>query len=682
MNGAAAAAAPAVPPRLVWAFLLLLVLPFDPHWLDAEQARRGLLLALGGAALLLRRPRAIAGERWWWLFLGALLLAAAVAWGTDRGELRAFQPHDAAFRLAHFAALLVALRLGAASAPATSGAAFAALLAATSAFGVLQRLGLAALGGYGVEREPVSVFGNLNVAAEWTAIAGTVVAVLLPELGGRARRGAMLALLLGGAYAVVNGSRSGLVALPLGLLLVAWRHRGQGRWLPCALATSGAGAGLLLSALAPLPPAAPTPATTAARGAATLEVRLEIAKGALQLANGAPVTGLGPGQFAVHYPRVRSEREIELSSHGRQFATEVRTAHDDWLELLAEGGALGLALFAAALVALARAQPDRRRLAPLLVLLALMLVRSPLANAPAAVAAFWLVGMPRPAGQPLARWLALVLGLPLLALGAIALVGNHFAARYQQSHAATPRDVAALERAAWWQTAEPRLLQLLAQERLAAGDLDGAARAAAKALRLRPYDPQLHLHLGEALARAGRYREAAAVAAQGLVRDPVHPELRVLRSTALAQLDLVDDAILAVVEAPHPVLRRALARHFFALAQLAQQRQRPRDAARYLLEHHVTAAIDGLGDGSPGGLAATTEHVREALQAVRTAERRDARPLLLAALQLLEQAPEQVAATAARLADQPPLSGWQRSLFGDWLQPLTGRPGFREFLAR
>lgn len=681
MNGAAERAASAVPPPLVWAFLLLLVLPFDPYWLDAEQARRGALLVLAGVGLALVRPRAIAGERWWLAFVAALLLAAAGAWLGDDGAPGSFQPWDAAYRLAHWAALLVALRLGAASSPRTSGTAFAALLAATSAFGLLQRLGVLAIGGYGVEREPVSVFGNLNVAAEWTAIAGTVIAVLLPELGGRARRGAMLALLLGGAYAVANGSRSGLVALPLGLLLVAWLHRGQGRWLPSALAAAGAAGGLLLGALAPLPPTGPAPAT-AARGTATLEVRLEIAKGALQLAGGAPLTGLGPGQFAVHYPRVRSDREIELSSHGRQFATEVRTAHDDWLELFVDGGALGLVLFAAALVALARAQPDRRRLAPLLVLLALMFVRSPLANAPAVVAAFWLVGMPHPAGHPRRRWLAPILGLPLLALGAIALIGNHFAARYQQSHAQTPRDVAALGRAAWWQTAEPRLLQLLAQERLAVGDLDAAARAAAKALRLRPYDPQLHLHLGESLARGGKYREAAAVAAQGLARDPVHPELRVLRSTSLAQLDLVDDAILAVVESPHPVLRRALAGHFFALAQLAQQRQRPRDAARYLLEHHVTAAIDGLGDGSPGGLAATTEHIREALQAVRTAERRDARPLLLAALQLLEQAPEQVAATAARLADQPPLTSWQRSLFGDHLQPLSERPGFREFLAR
>lgn len=48
----------------------------------------------------------------------------------------------------------------------------AAILLLTSIYGILQRFGIAEFCGYGVEREPVSVFGNLNVASEWTAVCG------------------------------------------------------------------------------------------------------------------------------------------------------------------------------------------------------------------------------------------------------------------------------------------------------------------------------------------------------------------------------------------------------------------------------------------------------------------------------------------------------------------------------
>ncbi len=454
--------------------------------------------------------------------------------------------------------------------------------------------------------------------------------------------------------------------------------------LPLGLAVAGAAGGALLGAMAPVsrPVAEATPADAASRGANTLAVRLEIARSTLRLVYDDPVLGLGPGQFAAHYPRVRSQAEIELSSHGRQFASEVRTVHDDWLELLVDGGALGLLAFVLALYTLVRAQSDRSRLVPLVVLLALMVVRAPLWNAPAAVAAFWLVGtLPATREPRRAPWLAFALGALLIALGGSLLVGNHFAARYQQTHQQQPRDVASLQRAAWWLTGEPRIYQLLTQERLFAGDLDGASRAAAKALQLRPHDPQLHVHLGEVLARAGKHPEAAAVARAGLALDPAHPELRVLLSTVLCQRDDVDGAITAVTIDLHPVLRARLASHFRSLAEI-RQREQPRFAVRYLLEHHVIAAIDNLGDPSPAGLAAATEHTREAMQAMSTSGAADARPWLLVALQLAASKPKDAEAAIARLAACPPLADWQRALFGTKLEPLLAMPGAREFLAR
>ncbi|MFY9343077.1 MAG: tetratricopeptide repeat protein, partial [Planctomycetota bacterium] len=449
----------------------------------------------------------------------------------------------------------------------------------------------------------------------------------------------------------------------------------------------------LLGALVALAMARPAPADAAAeraehqRATSTLEVRREIALGALKLIGEAPVLGRAPGQFAVLYPRVRSQHEIELSSQQRQFPTEVRTAHNDWLELLVDGGALALLLFGALLVALWRGQPDHARLLPLAVLLLLMVVRAPLWNAPAVVAALWLAGSPgppRPTG-PWTRLRVIAWGLALLALGAPLLIGNHHAARYQ---AAVARDdtppADALAAAAWWMPFEPRWLELQTRVQIAAGRLPEAARLAARAIELRPNHPQLYLNLGEALAQGGKFAEAHKVAAFGLVLDSGHPELRVLASTALAQLGDVDGAIVVVADRPHPRLRKRLERHFLDLAQVVQQRGDGRAAARFLLERHVVGALDSLGESSSAGLAAAQEHIRESLQSALTAERRDdARPLVLSALQFLALGDRDRALALGRsVANSPPLTAWQRELFGTHLDRLAELATWRPFLDR
>ncbi|MFN9333783.1 MAG: O-antigen ligase family protein, partial [Planctomycetota bacterium] len=540
MNGAAAAPMAAAPRWLAAVFVALLALPFHPLWVDAEQVRRALLLlAAGGALLLCPRLPAVRGERWLWAFVAALAASAAVRWTGDvwfraEGDARGFQAWDAGYRLAHWLALVVALRLGAAAGD-TLARPLPWLLLATALFGVLQRLGLADLDGYGVEREPVSTLGNLNVASEWTTIAAVAVAVLLPAPFARGRGVGLAALAAAGAYLVANGSRSGLVALPLALLALAALRRRQplAECLGAPLAAAlGAGAMALVAAAAPAPPTAPAGAGTATtvgataaqaspldRGAATLAVRWEITKATARLGAAAPVLGFGPGQVALHYPRVRTQTEIETSSLGRSFATEVRTAHDDWLELLVDGGAVALLLFAAALFALQRAQPDKARVVPLFALLLLMLVRAPLWNAPAAATALLLAGAgaaPVAAhGAGAERWRALAartLGA-LLILFAVPVLLAHFAiAGYVDDvrDGRTP-DVAAVVHAATWMPYEARWEELLTRDRLAAAtatastpagaaNLAAALSAAARALQLRPHHPQLYLNLGEALA--------------------------------------------------------------------------------------------------------------------------------------------------------------------------------------
>ena len=729
MNAPGLPAAP-LPRWLPWLFVGLLVLPFHPLWIDFEQVRRGLLLVLAGACLLLLPglPRCRGGRAALWFL--AVLCASGITNGSwqwlsasERTPV-SFQVWEAGYRLAHWLALGVMLRLGAA-APAAFGTPIIVMLLATSAFGLLQRLGVATIGAYGLPHEPVSTLGNLNVASEWTAVAACAVAACSPAaLGGGRPWWRAAALAAATAWLVVNGSRSGLVALPLGLLLLLWLQRAGARpWLAVAACAGGALGGLLIEATvarsAAAPPTnaqqpadaeQPTNAQQPAeqRGLDTLEVRHEISKSCLELLVEAPLFGHGPGQFQVQYPRVRSQFEIEKSSHGRKFAVEVRTAHNDWLELLVDGGLPALLLFVWALLSLGRGHEDRARLVPLFVLALLMFVRSPLWNAPAVVAAALLAGTAHPvavARSSAARSLAArscraMLGAAMLLLGLLPLVGNTLVVWYMNNRAAgEPPPLTAQEResrresqlaplkcAESWMPFEPRWKQLLAQEQMADGKLDDAATTAARAIKLRPFDPQLYVLLGEILARASQYAAAEGLARHALAFDAHNPELHVLLSTVLAQRGAIDEAIKVVVEAPHETLRARLAAHFAGLAALAARAGDEVSAARFRVEQAFVLAVDGLGDRSPGGRAATNVLVTELLQALSAAgmQKRDLRGYVIGALHALDLGKTAMAAelgtTAVALG--VPFPQWQRDLLGEALGPLQHVPSWQPVLRR
>lgn len=685
----------AVPTWLPWAFVVVLVLPFHPLWIDFEQVRRGLLLVLAGALLVAfrRLPRAH-GERALWWFVGLLAASACVnsigqAIAATPEQPSSFQPWDAGFRIAHWVALIATLRLGAAG-PRAFATPLASVLLLVSGFGLLQHLGLCAIGGYGTAREPVSVFGNLNVASECAAVLATAVAVL----GTRKAWLWIAALATAGAYLVVNQSRSGLIALPIGLALLSLLRRRERGWLPLAVAGGGAVLGAVLWLGCPRPEPIDLSAVTAEqkRGTATLGVRLEIAAGSARLFGEAPLFGHGPGQFAVQYPRVRSQDEIEASSHGRRFASEVRTAHDDWLEILVEGGLPAMLLFALALFALQRGGGDRSGQVPLFVLLLLMLVRSPLANAPAAAIALLLVG--RPAAAPpaaarsrLRRAAEPIAGLVLLALGVLPIAGNtaataYLAALVRGEH--PPRS--AIASASWWMPFEPRWFQLLAQEEATDGDLDAAVATAQRALRLRPFDPQLHVLLGEVLARSNRIEEADRIARHGLPLDPANPELRVLLSTMRCRMKQPDEAIAAVVLQPHAVLRARLGEHFRALADLAERTGDEHGAARYRVERAFLAAVDALGGSGPAAWTAAGERVRTLLAAMSVAgvERSDLRGHAVSSLHALDLGEPDIAIRQGEAAGKLGITmpAWQRELFDDRLAALERIDAWRAVLAR
>ncbi|MEY4830269.1 MAG: hypothetical protein RLZZ562_2065, partial [Planctomycetota bacterium] len=151
--------------RSAIALLLLLALPFDPHWIDFEQARRGALLLLIGAVALLKpstlQPRAH-GDAW---------LLGLVAWtaGASAIALGSITNVDAWLRILWLLALLLLWRLGATADKGKLAFCAAIVLIAVSLAGLLQRLGVPLW--IGTSDEPVSLFGNRNVAAEFVAIA-------------------------------------------------------------------------------------------------------------------------------------------------------------------------------------------------------------------------------------------------------------------------------------------------------------------------------------------------------------------------------------------------------------------------------------------------------------------------------------------------------------------------------
>lgn len=679
---------------LPWVYVGLLVLPFHTLWIDFEQVRRGLLLMLTGAALLAwpRLPH-VRGERMAWIFVAGLALCALVqvimqSTFHDDKTPWSFQPWEAAYRIAHWFALLMLVRIGAAMQAASLCGAIATMVLITSTFGILQRLGLAEISGYGVELEPVSTLGNLNVASEWTAVAGIAVAVLANHIKAGWRWLPIAALAMACAYLMVNPSRSGKVAMLLALVLLALMRRKQREYLPLVIAAGGALLGLLISLTAP------TPERTEAavrqefeRGTKTLDIRFEIASSATRLFAESVIFGKGPGQFAVEYPRVRSQREIEVSSFNRKFKTEVRTAHDDWLELLVDGGLIALILFAAMLFSLQRGTRDRTRLVPMFALLLLMLVRAPIGNAPAAAIAFLLLGSPvaTPTTTSIRRRItvafAITAGVTMLVLGLRPIAGNSVFIPYlraQRDQGAVPMDAAS--NAIWWMGYEPRWFELEAQNLMNSGDYARAAHITARALQLRPFSPPLLLLLGEVLTRGNRYGEAIAIAKQGLDLDPKNPELHILKSTALAQIGDVDRAIEAVVIDPHPVVRAGLQTHFTSLAKNAQQRNEPKQADRYIIESAFVAMADLLGIGDPDALKLIGDMNRDMEKRTKELERTnvDARYIVTSALEALDRGRKDLASKYAEVwkLRRGRLKPWQAAILAEHLERLRAIPGW------
>lgn len=706
------------------ALLCLLALPFHPFWPDYETARRGLLLICAGAV-------AIAGRRWFSgrPDAGTLLLLALAAWHLVR-SIGVANPALGVNKGMVWAALAIVYSWGRGrrSEEWLGAGLFTGLV--VSAYGLVQALGLPlalhralweqspdpttwspawlwlqSFLGFD-EAAPVSTLGNLNFASELAALGSSAAAVVLVR--NDRWRLAWAALAVGAAYLVVNGSRSGLVALPLACLFALAQpgERTRRRLLMLTAVLAGVGTGtlghLVRTGGADEPTGSSSAATAPAARPSTVEVRLRIWESCAAMAAERPVLGQGSGQFPVDYPRFRSQREIELSTVGlegpRSFAAAPRTAHNDHLEILVETGVPGLLLWWAFLaVALRTAlRSGTAAAAPLVALLVLTLVRSPMGNAPVAALAIGYAGSlrPRAAGAP-AAWPVAAAGV---VFGALAIWLGLGAVISQTIWAADPRAARfelgsetrreAVDGALRWSGSDPDLLSLRLRRRVEASRTSGLRAADVDAdldalATLDPYDTATLLLRADAANLLGQPGRALSLLEQLHALDPGDPLAALLEAVIHTEQGRPAAAIVALYRAPYPRLRPGLSTTFADLAAVAQAHGRP--AAEVLTlqaESAFVAAVDALAADAQSE-AAMSKTLAFGKLLVDAGVTDDVRPLLLGALTFEATNPER----AARLGEGAlqrglELTGPHRRLLGSLPDRLRAIPAWQKVLER
>lgn len=668
---------------LAAALLAVLALPFEALWFDFETARRSLLLVVAGL-LALAAPK--------WLHAApnrasVLLLALASV-----HALRSFgvaNPVAGFERALHLLALAVFFEFGS-RLPARDWL-LAALPAGAlvAAYGIAQAFGLDWPAGYASIEQPVSTLGNKNFASEFAAVCGAAAATLLVQH--QASRAALVTLVLTAIYLLLNGSRSGLLALPLAsAALFASRDGGpRGRLVLLIALLAGTGVALLTQLARPQP-AAVSAATSTAPAPSTVQVRLEIWKGCAAMAAAAPVLGHGSAQFQVVYPRYRTAREIELSTFGYEFEARPTTAHNDHLDVLTETGAPGLLLLWAFFAVAARGHWRRpSALAPLVAFLVLSLVRAPLGNAPVAALVFAHLGAlqaPRQAARLRFMPLATVgVGAVMLWCGGGGVLAAHastaFMARLARPPVAAAAATAELEAAIAWRDHEPGWHRLLAQESFEIGTPASRERALAAwrtADMLDPDDVGGLILEAEQLQAIGRPTEALRCLKRALDLDPRHPRAVLLAATVLCREGKVAECLAMLYRDPHPRLRATLAGNLGELAGVARARGDGPGAELLTIEQSYVAAVDAL-QRAPLTARRAVERLNELLAA---AGARDLRPFALQAVYALaldqRAVADELAAAAAerRLTMTAP----HRRLLGELATPLAAIAAWRSLL--
>ena len=343
--------------------VVLLALPYKAFDLDRFFVPKELALhataAIAGLIVLARRPRPSLSrvDTFLLAFIGLSLLSALFAenWWLATRALAITASGMTVFWVAR------ALALAGYERALITGLATAVILGALTAL----------LQAYGIEPEYVSLsrapggtFGNRNFMAHLSAI-GTPI-ILLCAIEARRSWGFALGtagMALVAAALVLSRSRAAWLALIVGgalMVLLGWRMRDawtdavRRRRLTVLAGVSGAA---VLAALL-LPNAlewkSNSPYLDSVRGVVNYKEgsgagRLVQYRNSLAMATAHPVLGVGPGNWAVEYPKFASRNDPSLNDEGM---TSNPWPSSDWVAMVAERGFAAAVVFALALFGL------------------------------------------------------------------------------------------------------------------------------------------------------------------------------------------------------------------------------------------------------------------------------------------------------------------------------------------
>jgi len=446
---------------------------------------------------------------------------------------------------------------------------------------------------------PISTLGNPNFVAHYLEI---IIPLTLALLAVRRRWWEQallgLTLVLTVAHLVVSGSRAGWLALAAALAFWFWsRLSAPARRLRQVLlgavvaALLSAPLGLVLDSIyleegkslsTSLSQIAQSTWDRALSGFDpqnfSVAQRLIIWKDTLDLIRDHPLLGVGVGNWKIFYPLYARTVRVDPA-----FSAEVQPTHthNDFLEICAETGMPGLALWLWIILAALRlawqAFAHARDPALDLLLLALTtgmlaMLGSALINFPlmAPVPSFflwsWLGLLHQVAYQkevPTLRGLStrrrwhLSAGLRALGWGLAALAVTSFAVfngfrllsdfHYRQGveyrrEKKNAQAVHELEAAVWYNPFDYKYLHTLGNAYLDNGMVDEALRTWLATLRYHPYHMNTHNNLGTAYARAGDMQRAFTHFRIALSINPEYPEARNNLGTVYSRMGLLEEA--------------------------------------------------------------------------------------------------------------------------------------------
>ena len=186
---------------------------------------------------------------------------------------------------------------------------------------------------------PVATFGNRNFLAGFLAVSVWTCLGFAMRDQNKARRllFTLWAIELMTVIVVACRSRGAVLATALagGIMLLAWWRNKRSRFLWIGAAV------LVAAAILAIPPVKPKLAKMAAE-----DVRPAIWTGTLRMIQARPWTGHGWGSFVAEYPPYRPPEYFKI---GRA-APVTNHAHNEFLEITAEGGILALTAFVALLI--------------------------------------------------------------------------------------------------------------------------------------------------------------------------------------------------------------------------------------------------------------------------------------------------------------------------------------------